>query len=261
MLQRDMSARHAEIAARVAGVDALNRASMAEDQGLRDLRMRALNTFYSVKPMRQILMRAGLRRAQAHLVKAAPETSRAASRAASVTTSPIMRAISSTRAVASRGMTVLRSPRPEPPWRRANDVPPMPRLARAVRHDQDLPPLPKPPNADQPHPPWHHPHHGRSHRKSIVKPCSSRVRHTFKAKRKRDNSPPEAILFSRPAGAPGLVATVKVGIHPIWPSRRVREGGGETARSIFSTAQAPRHGGIRARAAVVRLLRKASAAA
>ncbi|NEU35324.1 UbiH/UbiF family hydroxylase, partial [bacterium LRH843] len=40
--------------------DALNRASMADDQGLRDLRMKALNSFYSVKPVRQILMRAGL---------------------------------------------------------------------------------------------------------------------------------------------------------------------------------------------------------
>ena len=60
MLQKYERARHAEIAARVAGVDALNRASMADDQGLRDLRMKALNSFYSVKPLRQILMRAGL---------------------------------------------------------------------------------------------------------------------------------------------------------------------------------------------------------
>jgi 2-octaprenyl-6-methoxyphenol hydroxylase len=60
MLQKYERARHAEIAARVAGVDALNRASMADDQGLRDLRMKALNSFYSVKPVRQILMRAGL---------------------------------------------------------------------------------------------------------------------------------------------------------------------------------------------------------
>lgn len=53
-------ARHAEILARVTGVDALNRASMAEAQGLRDMRMRALNAIYSVTPVRRVMMRAGL---------------------------------------------------------------------------------------------------------------------------------------------------------------------------------------------------------
>ncbi|MBY4895265.1 UbiH/UbiF family hydroxylase [Rhodobacteraceae bacterium N5(2021)] len=53
-------ARHTEIKARVTGVDALNRASMADAQGLRDMRLRALNSLYSVAPVRRILMRAGL---------------------------------------------------------------------------------------------------------------------------------------------------------------------------------------------------------
>lgn len=52
--------RHAEIRARVTGVDALNRASMADAPGLRDMRLRALNGLYSVAPVRRILMRAGL---------------------------------------------------------------------------------------------------------------------------------------------------------------------------------------------------------
>ena len=53
-------ARHAEVRARVAGIDALNRASMVEAQALRDMRMRALRAFYKVKPVRVALMRAGL---------------------------------------------------------------------------------------------------------------------------------------------------------------------------------------------------------
>lgn len=60
MLERYHRARHAEVLARVTGVDALNRASMVDAQGLRDLRMRALNAFYSVAPVRRTLMRAGL---------------------------------------------------------------------------------------------------------------------------------------------------------------------------------------------------------
>ncbi len=59
-LDRYTNTRHREIAARVAGVDALNRASMADAQGLRDLRLEALNTLYSVAPVRRALMRAGL---------------------------------------------------------------------------------------------------------------------------------------------------------------------------------------------------------
>lgn len=60
VLTRYQRARHAEIVARVAGVDALNRASMAGAQGLRDLRLRALNAIYSVAPVRRVMMRAGL---------------------------------------------------------------------------------------------------------------------------------------------------------------------------------------------------------
>ncbi|HID67579.1 MAG TPA: UbiH/UbiF family hydroxylase, partial [Roseibacterium sp.] len=59
-LARYTRARHAEVKARVTGVDALNRASMADAQGLRDMRLRALNGLYSVAPVRRILMRAGL---------------------------------------------------------------------------------------------------------------------------------------------------------------------------------------------------------
>jgi len=60
LLTRYHRARHAEVLARVTGIDALNRASMAGAQGARDLRMRALNAFYSVAPVRRVLMRAGL---------------------------------------------------------------------------------------------------------------------------------------------------------------------------------------------------------
>lgn len=60
MLAAYNKARHGEVRARVAGIDALNRASMVSIQGLRDMRMRALRAFYSVKPVRTTLMRAGL---------------------------------------------------------------------------------------------------------------------------------------------------------------------------------------------------------
>lgn len=60
LLRKYNRIRHTEVLARVTGIDALNRASMVEAQGLRDLRMQALNTFYSVAPVRRVLMRAGL---------------------------------------------------------------------------------------------------------------------------------------------------------------------------------------------------------
>ncbi len=60
MLTAYHKARHGEVRARVAGIDALNRASMMERQGWRDMRLRALRAFYSVKPVRIGLMRAGL---------------------------------------------------------------------------------------------------------------------------------------------------------------------------------------------------------
>lgn len=60
VLRRYHRARHAEVVARIAGIDALNRASMVSAQPLRDLRMQALDTFYSVAPVRRVLMQAGL---------------------------------------------------------------------------------------------------------------------------------------------------------------------------------------------------------
>ena len=53
-------ARHLEVQARVTGIDILNRASMAETPMLRDLRARGLEALYSTRPVRQVLMRAGL---------------------------------------------------------------------------------------------------------------------------------------------------------------------------------------------------------
>jgi len=60
LLKKYHRTRHAEVIARIAGVDALNRASMAEAQGLRDLRLKGLNAIYSVAPVRRIMMKAGL---------------------------------------------------------------------------------------------------------------------------------------------------------------------------------------------------------
>ena len=53
-------ARHADILARVAGIDALNRAAMAQSQTLRDLRRAGLRTLYGLKPVRQTAMKMGL---------------------------------------------------------------------------------------------------------------------------------------------------------------------------------------------------------
>ena len=52
--------RHGEIVARVLGIDALNRASMARAQGLRDLRKAGLNLLHGFAPLRRAAMRAGL---------------------------------------------------------------------------------------------------------------------------------------------------------------------------------------------------------
>lgn len=52
--------RHAEVAIRVAGIDALNRASMAKGQMLRDARAQGLDTLYSLGPVRRMLMQLGL---------------------------------------------------------------------------------------------------------------------------------------------------------------------------------------------------------
>ncbi|EEW25481.1 UbiH/UbiF family hydroxylase [Rhodobacter ferrooxidans] len=52
--------RHWEVAARVRGIDALNRASMLASPTLRDLRAKALDALYSAAPVRKTLMKAGL---------------------------------------------------------------------------------------------------------------------------------------------------------------------------------------------------------
>jgi 2-octaprenyl-6-methoxyphenol hydroxylase len=60
MLEAYHRKRHRDVQARIAGIDALNRASMLADPALRDLRARALDAFYSVAVVRKTLMRAGL---------------------------------------------------------------------------------------------------------------------------------------------------------------------------------------------------------
>ena len=60
LLARYHRARWPEMAARVAGVDALNRAAMAEAQTLRDLRRRGLETLHRLRPVRRAAMRLGM---------------------------------------------------------------------------------------------------------------------------------------------------------------------------------------------------------
>ena len=60
MLETYTRRRWPEVQARVAGIDALNRASMASAQPLRDLRATALGLLYGTAPVRRTLMRAGL---------------------------------------------------------------------------------------------------------------------------------------------------------------------------------------------------------
>jgi 2-octaprenyl-6-methoxyphenol hydroxylase len=60
MLQTYHRRRHAEVTARVLGIDALNRASMAGSPLLRDLRAAGLNLLHGIAPIRRTLMRAGL---------------------------------------------------------------------------------------------------------------------------------------------------------------------------------------------------------
>jgi len=52
--------RHAEVVARVFGIDALNRASMVQSQPLRDLRKFGLNLLHGITPLRRAVMKAGL---------------------------------------------------------------------------------------------------------------------------------------------------------------------------------------------------------
>lgn len=60
MLQAYHKARHLDIAARVRGIDVLNRASMLGDPALRDLRAAGLKALYSLAPLRKALMKTGL---------------------------------------------------------------------------------------------------------------------------------------------------------------------------------------------------------
>jgi 2-octaprenyl-6-methoxyphenol hydroxylase len=60
VLARYHRARHAELAARVAGIDALNRAAMAGARPLRDLRGAALHVLAATPPLRRAAMRLGL---------------------------------------------------------------------------------------------------------------------------------------------------------------------------------------------------------
>lgn len=60
MLQAYHRRRHPEVTARVLGIDALNRASMAEAPVLRDLRAAGLTVLHGFAPLRRTLMRAGL---------------------------------------------------------------------------------------------------------------------------------------------------------------------------------------------------------
>ena len=52
--------RHTDIRVRVMGIDALNRAAMAENQSVRDLRVAALSALYAAPPIRKAVMKAGL---------------------------------------------------------------------------------------------------------------------------------------------------------------------------------------------------------
>lgn len=52
--------RHLDVQGRVTGIDLLNRASMAEAPTLRNLRAQALEALHAARPVRRLLMRAGL---------------------------------------------------------------------------------------------------------------------------------------------------------------------------------------------------------
>lgn len=60
VLERYHRARHADLVARVAGIDALNRSAMAGAQPLRELRRAALHTLAATPPLRRAAMRLGL---------------------------------------------------------------------------------------------------------------------------------------------------------------------------------------------------------
>jgi 2-octaprenyl-6-methoxyphenol hydroxylase len=60
LLARYHQARHREIALRIAGIDALNRAAMSESRTLRDLRLAGLRALHGLRPLRRAAMRLGL---------------------------------------------------------------------------------------------------------------------------------------------------------------------------------------------------------
>jgi 2-octaprenyl-6-methoxyphenol hydroxylase len=60
MLERYHRARFNDVRTRIAGIDALNRASMAAPQGLRDARAQGLKALYGLAPVRKSLMQLGL---------------------------------------------------------------------------------------------------------------------------------------------------------------------------------------------------------
>lgn len=60
LLERYHRQRHREIQLRIAGIDALNRAAMAEPRALRDLRRAGLAALHGITPIRRAAMRLGL---------------------------------------------------------------------------------------------------------------------------------------------------------------------------------------------------------
>jgi 2-octaprenyl-6-methoxyphenol hydroxylase len=60
MLDAYARARHADIRLRVAGIDALNRASQADAPFVRDLRATGVRILHDLTPVRRGLMRLGL---------------------------------------------------------------------------------------------------------------------------------------------------------------------------------------------------------
>ncbi len=60
MLERYARKRWPDVTARINGVDLLNRAAIAQSEGLRDLRLKGLQILYDIKPLRTTAMKAGL---------------------------------------------------------------------------------------------------------------------------------------------------------------------------------------------------------
>ena len=53
-------ARKSDIDLRIRGVDALNRAAMAQSENLRDLRLKGLSALHGLGPLRKSIMKKGL---------------------------------------------------------------------------------------------------------------------------------------------------------------------------------------------------------